>query len=93
MKKAASFIRHLHGLVCHEKNRSLNEIYGENDTVPSQSWSCLYLVTESLTTLWFMFIHGFISTTNVLVHLENTDINNSNQNASNLAFQSARGMG
>lgn len=37
MKKAASFISHLHGLVCHEKNRSLNEIYGENDTVPCQS--------------------------------------------------------
>lgn len=40
-----------------------------------------------------MFIHDFISTTNVLVHLENSDINNSNQNASNLAFESARGMG
>lgn len=34
MKKAASFISHLRGLECHEKKRSLNEIHGENDTVP-----------------------------------------------------------
>lgn len=36
MKKAASFISHLRGLECHEKKRSLNEIHGENDTVPCQ---------------------------------------------------------
>lgn len=37
MKKAASFISHLRGLECHEKKRSLNEIHGENDTVPCQN--------------------------------------------------------
>lgn len=33
MKKVVFIISYFYGLVCYEKNRSLNEIYGENDIV------------------------------------------------------------